>query len=416
MNLEKLRLFETTKEIVLFFIFIIFLFSTNLYNEYKNYQKFSSKKFYDLEALVLNQYTKTKRNRSYWVLKLKAKDGGYSFYSTNYEDIRDLRGRDLRLTVVTKNISFMKFLKSFYVPSFNLELLPKKSSIKESISTKIESMHENPLTKELFGALFLAKPISKELRAKISNLGISHLLAISGYHLGFLSLMLFLVLKYIYHPFHINFFPYRNSRFDLGIIVMALLFAYMSMLEYPISMLRSFGMMIALFFLLIRHIRVISFETLGVVVLLLIALYPRLLFSVAFWFSVSGIFYIYLFLYHFKNLKGWKLALVLNFWVFWMMLPIVHYIFDKWTPLQLLSPFLTIGFALFYPIELLLHLVGYGGILDEPLITLLNMDTTIYHLKSATPYLVLFVLTSLLAIRYRAFLWLSLGLVVILFI
>ncbi len=416
MKLEKLRLFESKREYLLFLFFIFFLFFTNLYREYNLYQTFSGDKFYDLEAKVLNQYRKSKGKRNYWVLKLKAKKGDFSFYTTNYEDIKDLRDRDIKVTVVTKKISFWNFLKGFYAPTFNLELLPKQTTLRERLSKKVAEIHENTLIKELYGALFFAKPISKALREKISNLGISHLLAISGYHLGFLYLLLFFVLKLIYHPFHTHYFPYRNRAFDLGFVVLTLLFFYMVTIGSPVSMIRSFSMMLLIFFLVTRHIKIISFETLFVAILLLIALNPRLLFSVAFWFSVSGIYFIYLFLHHFGDLKGWKLAVSLNFWVFWMMLPIVHSIFDKWTLLQLLSPFLTIAFVIFYPLTLFLHLIGYGDALDGLLLSLLNIETTTYHIKTPTPLLLLFLLFSLLAIRYRIFLWLSLVTVIILFI
>ena len=54
--------------------------------------------------------------------------------------------------------------------------------------------------KELFNALFLATPINKSLRDKCVDFGVSHLIALSGFHLGVLSFVLYWVV-YLFYKF-----------------------------------------------------------------------------------------------------------------------------------------------------------------------------------------------------------------------
>ncbi len=406
MELERLKLFENRWEFAFFATIVVSLFLFNLYNQFQTYQKLKATNFYHSDAVVQNQYQKvSKRGKVYHVLTLKS-DEGFSFITTTYEDIKDLRGRDVRVGLVTKKLDFASFLKRFYAPTYDLELKPYQDSLRQKIKLFIEKQHKDEYLKELFSALFLATPISKELRESISTLGISHLVAISGYHLGFLYALLFAIFGLVYRFFQDRYFPYRNRILDLSIAIFVFLFFYAYLLEFTPSLLRSFVMMVFGFLLYIRHIKVFSFEVLFVVMLLLIALFPRLLFSVGFWFSVSGIFYIYLFLHYFSDLKKWQIAVLINIWVFVLINPIIHYIFPNFEPHQLLSPLLSLLFAIFYPSELLLHIVGQGNLLDSLLLKML--DTQSEFVQIATPFwfLVYYVVISILAIFSRWFLYL----------
>ncbi|RUM65989.1 MAG: ComEC/Rec2 family competence protein, partial [Sulfurospirillum sp.] len=296
---------------------------------------------------------------------------------------KDLKQRELSVAIITKNIGFLQYLKGFFAPTFDLELLEFKPTLKNRLKEFIDSQHHHKWTKELFDALFLASPISKEFRKSVSNLGISHLLAISGYHLGFLYAMFLFLGIYVYKFFQKRYFPYRNRNFDLSIFTIAILLFYIYTIGLTPSILRSFSMLIFGIFLYMRWYKIISFEVLSVSVLFLLSIKPELFFSVSFWFSVSGIFFIYLFLHHFKNLKNYQTLLGINFWVYLMMIPIVHYIFPTFTPLQLVSPFLSLIFVVFYPVELFLHLFGSGGLLDEWLVKVFELNSN--HVDIHTP-------------------------------
>ena len=85
------------------------------------------------------------------------------------------------------------------------------------------------------------------------------------------------------------------------------------------------------YFMFVKHIRVISFSTLFITAFTILILYPKLLFSIAFWFSLSGVFYLFLFLYHFSHISKVMQFVAINFWVFFCMLPIVHFVFDTFS-------------------------------------------------------------------------------------
>ena len=155
------------------------------------------------------------------------------------------------------------------------------------------------------------------------------------------------------------------------------------------------------FLLYVRHIKIFSFEVLAVVVLFLIALDPSLLFSVGFLFSVSGIYYIYLFIYHFSDLNKWLILVLINIWVFTLMAPVVHYIFVNFSFWQLLSPLLSLAFAIFYPLELLLHIVGGGGFFDWLLLNMFEIDVDFIEIKTPLWFLISYIILSLVAILNR---------------
>jgi len=382
--LQKLNLFESRGEFWLFLAAMFALLSFNLYLKYQDYNHFKSSKIYRTKALVLNQYPKfSKRGKKYFVLRLKS-DEGFKLITTNFGDLKDIKGREVRVAIITKNVTFIDYLKGFFAPTFDLELLEFEKSFKNSLKDRIDAQHSHKWTKELFEALFLAIPISKEFRKRVSNLGINHLLAISGYHLGFLYALIIFIFGYLYRFFQARYFPYRNRDFDLGVAALAILGFYIYIIGYTPSIIRSFSMLLFGLYLYMRWYKIVSFEVLGVSVLFLLSIKPELLFSVSFWFSVSGIFFIYLFLYHFKSFKSVKMLLGINFWVFIAMIPVVHYIFPLFTPLQLLSPFLSLIFVIFYPLEMFLHLFGYGGVFDSVLIKLFSLNTL--QIKLSTPF------------------------------
>jgi len=385
--LVELNLFDSKKDYYIFFGIFVIILLFNIALKYHTFQDIKSHKIYTTTATVINQYQKTKHNKTYTVFKLHSKDG-FIFYTTSKEDLKDLYGDKLLLKMLTKNIRFLDMFKGFYAPAFDFRLI-EKDRIKKEILNKISRQHKEPMLKELFQALFLAKPISKELRDKVSNLGISHLIAISGFHLGVLFFILYFLLEKVYIFFQNRYFPYRNRQFDLTIMIMFLLFGYLYLLGFVPSLVRSYVMLIVGFFLYDRFYKIISFEVLFVAVLLILAFIPEFFFSVGFWFSVSGVFFIYYYLYFFSKLKPLYVVLTLNVFVYLAMLPVVHFVFDKFTYLQLLSPLLSILFILFYPLELFLHMIGYGGLLDSWIMELLNLKTTSFHIK--TPFLFLVV-------------------------
>lgn len=390
----KIPLFLNYKERVIAVVALFAIFLFNILFEYQKYQKLISSKYFETEAKVLNQYIK----KDYYVLKLKSKDG-FTFYTTSKEKLKDLRGRVVEILLIktNKKISFFDFIKGFYYVSYIKGILPR-ASLTDKILLFISNQHQNHITKELFGALYLAYPISKELRDRLSFLGLSHLVAISGFHLGIISASIFYIFYLFYRPIHKRYFPYRNIAFDAMVVVAVASFIYFLLLGESPSFVRAYVMMCFGFFLLVRNIKILSFETLFWAVLIILTLFIELFFSIGFWLSVAGVFYIYLFLLYFNKLKKWQIFLLLNFWIFFAMIPVVHYFFGNFSYMQFLSPIISMAFIIFYPLSILLHLIGYGHLFDEYILSYLFIDIKELSFKTPLWFLGFYLLLSLISI------------------
>ena len=213
--------------------------------------------------------------------------------------------------------------------------------------------------------MFFAKSVSKELRNDVNHYGIAHLIAISGYHIGLLFSLIFFFLAPLYGFFQRRYFPYRNLKFDLSIFIFIVLFAYAYLIGFVPSFTRSLVMALFGFYLLIKNIKILSFFNLFLCVLICLSLYPNLLFSVGFFFSILGVFYIFLYLHHFAKFFGIVTNLILiNLWTFLAMIIPVLYFFPLISYQQFLAIFLSLIFVLFYPLALFLHFIGAGFLLD----------------------------------------------------
>ncbi len=397
--LSKTQLFSNYKQGIVVFLFLCLLLSVSLFNQYQQYNKLTRFNDYVTRAWVEKQYLKNDK----WVLKLQSVDG-FSFYTTSKDDLKPLHGYDVEVKMFTEKLSFFSFLKGFYVPSKILSRYEDKQK-RYLLMDKLYEIHQNP-TAPLFTALFLAGPIDTLTRDKLSAWGINHLLAISGFHLGVLSGILFFVFREFYRPLQSRYFPYRHGNRDIAIAVFIVLLVYLYFLNLVPSLLRAFAMSVFAYILYDRGVKILSFSSLFMVVFFLIALWPKLIFALGFWFSVAGVFYIFLFLHHMKELKIWQSFLLLHIWVYMAMLPLVHYFYGTFSLYQLASPVLTMLFILFYPLELFLHLIGEGAILDNGLEWLLRLEIPVVQIFLNIWVLIVYIVFSLLAIFYKRFFYL----------
>ncbi|RXJ79158.1 ComEC/Rec2 family competence protein [Arcobacter sp. F2176] len=395
--MQKLNLINDKKELFHFSLFLILISFVTLFFQYNNYKDFIDNPIYRLQAQVINKYEKD----DFDIYKLEGTK--FSFFTSTPKGL-DLKRLDyVDMSILSGKVSFLEYLKGFYVKSFNI-FKYQKNSIKKDLKEKIQSQHANKNISEIYEAIFLALPTNTDLRDIFAVYSISHLIAISGFHLGVLSFILYFIFYYPYNFFHNRYFPYRNRRFDILCIVLSLLFVYLIFTNLVASLLRAFIMMVFGIFLLRSNIRLISFETLLLTLLFILVLFPKFLFSLSLWFSVIGVFYIFLFIKYFQNLNKVFLFLFFNIWIFASFNPIVHYFFGVTSWVQLLSPFITILFTIFYPLELFLHLIGYGSLLDSFLVIAINMK--FYILEVITPlwFFITYIVVSLFAvIRKEAF-------------
>ena len=419
MRLEKLSLFETKKEFFIFIslAFFIFLYALLIeFNNYKNLTKFDSN---IVMATIIKQYSKTKltkkgKTKSYQVLKLKSTQG-FSFYTTTNKKFPLSKGKKIKLEIWAGKITFYQFLTSFYGFS-KIIYMYKTPTIKLKLNSSIASSHKDAQTTQIYQALYTATPLSKELQQIFSTLGISHLFAISGFHLGVLSALLFFLFKTPYKFFQNRYFPYRSYKLDSFIFIALTLLAYLLFLDSPASLLRAFVMLIIGFILYDRGYKIISMQTLLLTAILILSFFPRLFFSLGFWLSVSGVFYIFLFLIHFKHIsKIWQFILV-PIWVYLMMLPLSLFIFENFSLYHPLSILWTSLFTLFYPLSIFLHLIGLGNLLDNFLHVLLNLNTEARLISLPLWLGIIYLFVSFLAIFKKLHVYLLLSLALLIFV
>ena len=392
MKIESVPLFRSKKETLLFSTGVLLLFLVSLALEYSDYRHLVRFDDAVIRATVLQQYEKRKADRNYFVLKLRSNEGA-TFYMSADPSLRDLSGYGVTVRIRTEAIGFIAYLKGFFAHGY-IERMDRALTANYRWARRIETQHNDPQTGALFAALFTATPLPPAIRERIGALGISHLLAISGFHIGLLSLLLFWVLRYPY-----GWVQSRHGKRDLFMVSAAVMAGYVSFLQMPPSVLRAFAMMLIGFWFYDRGIRVRSFASLLIAAALLIALWPRLLFSVGFWLSAAGVFYIFLFLQRFEGRGKVFTFIGLHAWVYLMMLPFALTLFGVFSLWHPFSVFWTMLFIPFYPLALLLHLLGMGGVLDVPVEALLNMPVETATVKLGTVFLAVWIGLSLLVLK-----------------
>ena len=408
-RLSEPPLIEGRREWTLFLAGALFVFLLSLAWRYYEYTGFISEKKVFTDADVLIQYTKSKKGREYEVLKLHTKEG-LTFYTTSKEPIKNLTGRNISLLMFPKRVTFVDYLAVPFIPSAIVRVNHERSARME-VFEKIKEAHSHPWIRELYGALFLALPISKELRERVTLLGVSHLLALSGFHMGLLWLIVYGTLSLFYKPLQQRYFPWRHRLMDVGAVTIFLLGNYLLFTGVPPSLLRAFVMVATGWMALLLGVELLSFSFLAFCVVLLVALLPSLLFSIGFWFSVAGVFFIYQFLQFARTWPKWIVFLLLNLWVYVAMLPVVHAVFGIFSLYQLLSVPLTLLFSLFYPLSILLHATGFAGSLDPVVLKLLHLPSDAKSIELFTPLwaLALFLFLGVAAVRWRIALYLQAG-------
>ena len=351
------------KDNAFFILFLFLLVIIRFQVSFLNYLNFKYDKYKNVNVKVVNQYIKHGKRGDYYVLKLK--NNNLSFYTTSRENLKHLLNENVKLTIITSGVSFKGYLFTFYAPSFNIKLMSVSF-----MDEYIEKQHENPEIANIFKALFLGESIDFKTRQELSTLGISHLIALSGLHLGFISLFLYLFLTPVYKIFQRKF-PYRNRYVDLAAVIFVIEFLYLYVTGFPPSLIRAYVLEIVVFLYAYYLQNPFSLKILGVVFFVSLLIFGEKVFSIGYFLSITGVFYIYLFFRYYRpTLKN---SVLLSFYMFAVMFIISHSFFGNFNVYQLFSPFVNLGFTIFYPVEILLHAIGVGGVLDGLILKYLSL-------------------------------------------
>ena len=356
----------------------------------------------DTQGKVSVNFTKEKNGKKRQIIRIDTPN--FSFYSVASKKDEIALYDIVAFSVQPIDVGFADYLGgSFYMPSYDRAVIKRDNSLRQRAINFISSQHENAKISQLFSALFLGTNVFGELRDDVSNWGVAHLIAISGYHLGVISAVCFFVLKLVFKPIYARYLPYRSYIFDISIAVFLVLCFYFYMIGFIASFLRAFLMSVAGFYMICKKIKILNFYTLFGVIFFSIALFPQLLFSVGFYFSCLGVFYIFVYLLYFAP-KFSLLAnsLLLNLYVFFAMEVAVLYFFPLISLLQLSVLALNYIFSIFYPLSFLLHLFEYGGIFDEILSKMLSFRLSSGSLEVSTFIFLLYNACALLSLKFKA--------------
>ncbi|MCJ8327726.1 MAG: ComEC/Rec2 family competence protein [Campylobacterales bacterium] len=390
MKLEKINLLKSKKDYIYILLFFLFIFLINVFYEYVKYKEFKKNIFYENIYEIKNVYKKPNS----FILKLKNKNMVF-FTKVDKEYIKNTK---IKILLITKNVDFLSYLNSFYTNIIFLKYIENENTIKKSILLNIKSQHKNKSISDLYSALFLGLGIDKNLRMKVSSFGISHLIAISGFHLGIISLVLYFILSLLYKHIHQNYFPYRNKSYDILVFIILILFYYLFLIDILASFLRALIMYIISLILLRSNIKLFSFTTLLFTFLFIVSFFPRFIFSLSLFFSLAGVFFIFLYIQYFKHLNKVFSFILFNIWIFAALNPIIHLFFPLSSLYQLYSPLLSLLFVLFYPFVLFLHFISYGSLFDDLLIYVLDLEIIISAYKTNIYFFYFYIFLSFLSI------------------
>jgi len=345
----------------------------------------------DIVGKVSVNFTKEKNGKKRQIIRIDTSN--FSFYTTASKKDKITLYDVVALSVQPIDVSFKNYLSgSFYMPSYDRAVIKRDESLRQKAINFISAQHEDAKISQLYSALFLGTNVFGELRDDVSNWGVAHLIAISGYHLGVISAVCFFLLKLVFKPIYARYLPYRSYIFDFTIVIFLVLCFYFYMIGFIASFLRAFLMSVAGFYMICKKIKILNFYT----------LFPQLLFSVGFYFSCLGVFYIFVYLLYFAP-KFSLLAnsLLLNLYVFFAMEVAVLYFFPLISLLQLSVLVLNYIFGIFYPLSFLLHLFGYGGIFDEILSKMLAFRLSSDNLHISTFTFLLYNAITLLCVKFK---------------
>ncbi|WP_066161223.1 ComEC/Rec2 family competence protein [Aliarcobacter skirrowii] len=383
---------QVSKNSIFFTLFLLFVFMINILFNYLSYKELKKEYIFETKASILNIYPKDR----FTILKLKGE--GFEFFASFSKDNNFEKLDLINVVIDTRNISFFDYLKGFFTKILYFERGEKNNSVKEKIIKNIEENHDDLMIRELFNALFLAIPVSSQLRDIITAYGIAHVVALSGFHIVVLSFVIYWILYFPYSFLQNRYFPYRNRRFDILLITMAILFYYLLLTDIVPSLLRAFVLFSLGLYLLRSNIKVISYITLFYTFLIVIALFPQYIFNIGFWFSIFAVFYIYLFIQYFKNGNKILLYIFFNIWMFLIFNPIVHFFFTQTAIEQFYSIPITIFFTIFYPLEIVAHIFNISSYFDNYLKIFLENKIYVYEVFTPLYFFILYILFSFFSI------------------
>ncbi|NPA28175.1 MAG: hypothetical protein GXN91_03910, partial [Epsilonproteobacteria bacterium] len=235
-------LFRSKKEFLAVSLFLISIISFRLYFLYQDYKSLKNLDgYYYTTAQIVKVYPAKYGN---FLFKLKSLDN-LDFYLYSSFEPPPNRFDWVRVKIRPKeDTTFLDYLRGFFAKGIILYKVEPGFNVKRFFKVWIDKQHQDDSLKSFYHAIFLADPLDRELREKISNLGVSHLVAMSGFHLGILWMIIYGILYFPYRFLQTRFFPWRYRTIDLGIITLLILAFFVLLVGAPAAIIRAYIMLV----------------------------------------------------------------------------------------------------------------------------------------------------------------------------
>ena len=234
------------------------------------------------------------------------------------------------------------------------------------------------------------RALSDGLREVYSTSGVSHVLAVSGLHVGIMCWFLYLIFPA---------FLFRRAEWLRQFLVMAILWSYAYLIGLPVSITRTLIM-----FSIVAVCRAVERETsainsLGIAAVIMLAAHPSSLFDMSFQLSFSAVFFIVVLtpilleIYEPRNPVGryiWR-VMILSFSAQIGTAPIVMYHFSGFSTYVMLSNLFVVP-VMFVIVSMSMSLWLFGwfpllrGFLVTALTWLIDTMTTLLTRIAQLPY------------------------------
>ncbi len=164
------------------------------------------------------------------------------------------------------------------------------SSIKKRFSKRINASSSTLLYPDLILALAVGdrRLITAERWELLRKTGLSHLVAISGLHIGLVAFWSLILIRFLVYPlkFCNGIFPKKYLAMTLSVFCA---YAYAEIAGFPVPTLRAFVMLVIVVTAILLLKRVSFMSILAVTIFMFAWLIPSSIFSTAFWLSFSAV-------------------------------------------------------------------------------------------------------------------------------
>ena len=234
------------------------------------------------------------------------------------------------------------------------------------------------------------KALSDSLRQVYSTSGVSHVLAVSGLHVGIMCWFLYLILPAIL---------FRRHKWLRGLLVMCVLWTYAFAIGFPVSITRTLIMFSIVAVCRAMECESSALNSLGIAALIMLAVNPSALFDMSFQLSFSAVLFIVILTppiiesYTPKTFIGrylWRVS-ALSISAQMGTVPIVMYHFSGFSTYVMLAnlfvvPAMFVIVSLSMSLWILGWLVPLRGLIVELLTWIINTLTVMLTRISALPY------------------------------